>query len=112
MEFAKGFGTDIVTTHIGQVPEDKTCDKYKYMQEACFELAEFADKMGSHFAIETGPEPSARLGDFLDTLHSTGVAVNFDPANLVMCRRQRSCRRRSQIAEIHRAHPRKGRHGC
>lgn len=85
MEFAKGFGTDIVTTHIGQVSEDKTCDKYKYMQEACFELAEFADKMGSHFAIETGPEPSARLGDFLDTLHSTGVAVNFDPANLVMC---------------------------
>ena len=85
MEFAKAFGTDIVTTHIGQVPEDKTCDKYKYMQEACFELAEFADKMGSHFAIETGPEPSARLGDFLDTLHSTGVAVNFDPANLVMC---------------------------
>ncbi len=85
MEFAKAFGTDIVTTHIGQVPEDKTCDKYKYMQEACFELAEFADSMGSHFAIETGPEPAARLGDFLDTLNSTGVAVNFDPANLVMC---------------------------
>ncbi len=85
MEFAKEFGTDIVTTHIGQVPEDKTCDKYKYMQEACFELAEFADSMGSHFAIETGPEPAARLGDFLDTLNSTGVAVNFDPANLVMC---------------------------
>ena len=85
MEFAKGFGTDIVTTHIGQVPEDPTCDKYKIMQEACFQLAEFADSMGSHFAIETGPEPAARLGDFLDTLHSTGVAVNFDPANLVMC---------------------------
>lgn len=85
MEFAKEFGTDIVTTHIGQVPEDKNCDTYKIMQEACFQLAEFADSMGSHFAIETGPEPAARLGDFLDTLQSTGVAVNFDPANLVMC---------------------------
>lgn len=85
MEWAKFFGTDVVTTHIGQVPEDKTCDTYKIMQEACFELAEFADSMGSHFAIETGPEPAARLGDFLDTLHSTGVGVNFDPANLVMC---------------------------
>ncbi len=85
MEFAKAFGTDIVTTHIGQVPEDPTCDKYKIMQEACFQLAEFADSMGSHFAIETGPEPAERLGNFLDTLNSTGVAVNFDPANLVMC---------------------------
>lgn len=85
MEFAKAFGTDIVTTHIGQVPEDPTCDKYKIMQDACFQLAEFADSMGSHFAIETGPEPAERLGAFLDTLNSTGVAVNFDPANLVMC---------------------------
>ena len=85
MEYAKEFGTDVVTTHIGQVPADTTCDQYKVMQEACFELAEFADSMGSHFAIETGPEPAARLGDFLDTLNSTGVAVNFDPANLVMC---------------------------
>ncbi len=85
MEFAKEFGTDVVTTHIGKVPEDPTCDTYKIIQEACFQLAEFADSMGSHFAIETGPEPSARLGDFLDSLNSTGVAVNFDPANLVMC---------------------------
>ena len=84
MEFAKEFGTDVVTTHIGKVPEDPTCDTYKIIQEACFQLAEFADSMGSHFAIETGPEPSARLGDFLDSLNSTGVAVNFDPANLVM----------------------------
>ena len=84
MEFAKAFGTDVVTTHIGRVPEDKESDTYKIMQQACFELAEFADSMGSHFAIETGPEPADRLGDFLDTLGSTGVGVNFDPANLVM----------------------------
>ena len=43
-----------------------------------------ADSIGSHFAIETGPETSAALKRFLDGLHSTGVAVNLDPANLVM----------------------------
>lgn len=85
MEWAKFFGTDVVTTHIGQVPVDKECEAYHNMWESCHELAEFADSMGSHFAIETGPEPAARLGDFLDTLGSTGVGVNFDPANLVMC---------------------------
>ena len=54
------------------------------MQEACYELAMYADSIGSHFAIETGPETSAVLKQFLDGLHSTGVAVNLDPANLVM----------------------------
>ncbi len=84
MELAKKLGTDIVTTHIGVVPADTNHPRFKIMQEACGELAEFADNMGSHFAIETGPETSAVLKVFLDSLHSTGVAVNLDPANLVM----------------------------
>ena len=54
------------------------------MQEACYELSRYADSIGSHFAIETGPEKSATLKNFLDALGSKGVAVNLDPANLVM----------------------------
>ena len=84
LDLAKEFETDIVTTHIGVVPEDKSIDRYGIMQEACFELANYADSIGSHFAIETGPEKSIVLKDFLDGLGSTGVAVNLDPANLVM----------------------------
>lgn len=84
VDLAKDLGTNIVTTHIGVVPSDETCDRYKIMQEACFELANYADSMEAHFAIETGPERSEVLKGFLDTLGSTGVAVNLDPANLVM----------------------------
>ena len=69
---------------IGVVPEDKNHERYKIMQEACFALAAYADSVDAHFAIETGPETSAVLKRFLDGLHSTGVAVNLDPANLVM----------------------------
>ena len=81
---AKELETDIVTTHIGVVPGDKNHDRYKIMQEACHTLAEFADSLDAHFAIETGPETSAVLKEFLDSLGSKGVAVNLDPANLVM----------------------------
>ena len=81
---AKELETDIVTTHIGVVPSDKNHDRYKIMQEACHTLAEFADSLNAHFAIETGPETSAVLKEFLDSLGSKGVAVNLDPANLVM----------------------------
>ena len=84
LDLAKDLETDVVTTHIGVVPEDPTHERYGIMQEACFELARYADSIGSHFAIETGPETSATLKRFLDGLHSTGVAVNLDPANLVM----------------------------
>ena len=84
MELAKELECDVVTTHIGVVPEDSNHDRYKIMQEACFELAQYADSMKSHFAIETGPETSATLKKFLDSLNSKGVAVNLDPANLVM----------------------------
>jgi sugar phosphate isomerase/epimerase len=84
LDLAKELGTNVVTTHIGVVPEDKNHDRYKVMQEACYELSRYADEIGAHFAIETGPETSAVLKDFLDSLGSTGVGVNLDPANLVM----------------------------
>lgn len=84
IEMAKELETDVVTTHIGVVPEDVNHDRYKIMQEACYQLAEFADSIDAHFAVETGPETSANLKKFLDSLGSKGVGVNLDPANLVM----------------------------
>lgn len=84
MDLAKELETDIVTTHIGVVPSDPNHPRYKVMQEACFQLAQYADSIGSHFAVETGPETSLVLKGFLDSLGSRGVGVNLDPANLCM----------------------------
>jgi len=84
VDLALDMGTNIVTTHIGVVPGDVNCDTYKIMQDACNELAEYAYSNGAFFAIETGPEKATHLKQFLDSLDSRGVAVNLDPANLVM----------------------------
>ena len=84
VDLAKDLGTNIVTTHIGVVPADKNNERYKIMQEACFVLANYADSVEAHFAVETGPETAVVLKEFLDSLGSTGVAVNLDPANLKM----------------------------
>lgn len=84
LDLAKDLETDVVTTHIGVVPGEKTHPRYGIMEEACGKLAAYADSLQAHFAIETGPEPAATLKGFLDGLHSTGVAVNLDPANFVM----------------------------
>jgi len=84
IDLAKDLETDVVTTHIGVVPSDPNHDRYKIMQDACFQLAAYADSVNAHFAVETGPETSLVLKGFLDSLNSTGVAVNLDPANLRM----------------------------
>ena len=84
LDLACDLETDVVTTHIGVVPADVSHPRYAVMQEACRKLADIADSMDAHFAVETGPEPAKRLRAFLDSLGSRGVAVNFDPANLVM----------------------------
>ena len=85
LEMARELGTNIVTTHIGVVPETENCVQYESMHEVCYELAEYAKSMDGHFAVETGPEKSELLKKFLSSLGSDGVAVNLDPANLVMC---------------------------
>ena len=82
---AKELGTNIATTHIGVVPDDTECPQYASMHKVCYELAEFAKSIDGHFAVETGPEKSIPLKNFLDSLGSNGVSVNLDPANLVMC---------------------------
>ncbi|UUZ96345.1 sugar phosphate isomerase/epimerase [Paenibacillus sp. P25] len=84
LDLAVELGTNVVTTHIGVVPQDPGDPVYAEMQRACEELADYATRMNAYFAIETGPETAAHLKAFLDTLGGKGVSVNFDPANLVM----------------------------
>ena len=84
VDLALDFNTNIVTTHIGIIPEDKNNETYRVLQDACNELADYAHSKGAFFAIETGPEKAVVLKEFLDSLSSKGVAVNLDPANFVM----------------------------
>lgn len=84
MDLAKDLETSVVTTHIGVIPSDPNHDRFKILQDACEQLGEYGDKVGAYFAIETGPEKTETLKRFLDSLHSRGVKVNYDPANLVM----------------------------
>lgn len=84
LDLAIDLGTNIVTTHIGIVPADVNSPVYEAMQAACEELSLYARSMNAYFAIETGPETAATLKQFLDSLRSNGVSVNFDPANMVM----------------------------
>lgn len=84
MDLACDMGTNVVTTHIGVIPKDSKDKSYKNIHEAMSELGRYGEKTGVYLAIETGPEISGELKDFLDAIKSDYVKVNFDPANLIM----------------------------
>jgi len=84
LDLAAELDCNVITTHIGIIPEDKSCAAYEALQNACRELSEYAFKINSRVAIETGPEPVARLCEFADEIPGGCIAVNYDPANLVM----------------------------
>ena len=77
-------GCDVITTHIGVVPQDDTNPRYGVMRDAMSKLAIAGQREGCRFAIETGPEPPETLRKFLDTMPNKFVGVNYDPANLRM----------------------------
>ena len=84
IDMANKLGSQIVTTHIGVIPEDSTSERYAVMSEACAELDEYAQSCGSWIAIETGPEKIKTLSAFTDQFTHQRIAINYDPANLVM----------------------------
>ena len=83
IDLARSLGTSVVTTHIGVIPADKTCEQYKVMLEALTACGDYAKSQGVTMAIETGPETAPVLKDFVEAA-GDGVGVNLDPANFVM----------------------------
>ena len=82
VDLALALDCNVVTTHIGRVPEEVGCERWNNMLEACREVGSYAAQNGAAIAVETGPEPVPRLVKFLEGC--PGVGVNYDPANLVM----------------------------
>jgi len=84
MSLAQRLGVEVMTSHIGTIPDDPGAPGWRIAAEALEEIGAHGDKIGVVFASETGPESGAALANFLCTLKTNSVKVNYDPANLVM----------------------------
>jgi len=84
VDLAVDLGVSVITTHIGRLPEDKSAPAWRTGITAVTQIARYAEDRGCFFATETGPEEPSLLRSFLDEIPSKGIAVNYDPANLVM----------------------------
>jgi sugar phosphate isomerase/epimerase len=80
MDLAKEFDCNVVTTHVGVIDSETKANIAKAMKR----IGEYGERIGVKLALETGAEKCEVLKEFLDTLNSENIGVNFDPANLVM----------------------------
>ena len=83
VDLAETFGTRVITTHIGVIPEDRTEPRYAVMRDALTQCGLYAKEHGVTLAVETGPEKAKTLLAFLRDTEG-GVGVNLDPANFTM----------------------------
>lgn len=83
IDLAVEFGTKVVTTHIGVIPDDEANPRFAIMSAALTECGLYARERGVTLAIETGPEKAKTLLAFLKKTKG-GVGVNMDPANFAM----------------------------
>jgi sugar phosphate isomerase/epimerase len=66
------------------VPEDREHIDSMEVRDLVRRICDYAAKHGQTFALETGQEPAPVLLEFLKDVDRPNIAINFDPANLIL----------------------------
>jgi sugar phosphate isomerase/epimerase len=81
-------GPRVVVVQAGRLPdeaEEKTdSPRPRLLRESLLVLSGHGDRTGTRLALETGLESGAALRDYLQRFDTGSLAVNYDPANLLM----------------------------
>jgi L-ribulose-5-phosphate 3-epimerase len=84
MSLSFDLGPRLVIVQAGRVPEKDDTESGRLMREALERLGRYGDRTGTVLALETGLESGQVLADYLARFDTGGLAVNLDPANLLM----------------------------
>ena len=77
-------GVKILATHVGFIPEDAKAPMYGRMVQRVRAVCDLLAEHGLTLAMESGQETAEGLLHFLGGLDRDNVAVNFDPANMIL----------------------------
>ena len=81
---ARRLGIPIVMTHAGFLPHEPSDPAFAKLLGRMRQVARLFADHGLTLCCETGQESAAALVGFLDHLAEPNVAVNFDPANMLL----------------------------
>jgi len=83
-DFAAALGVPAIGLHIGVIPENQNEPEYKQILQATQRLCDHAAQNEQRVHLETGQESAATLLRFLQDVDRGTIAVNFDPANMIL----------------------------
>ncbi|MBI5386296.1 MAG: sugar phosphate isomerase/epimerase [Verrucomicrobia bacterium] len=81
---ARKLGLPLVMFHAGFLPHDPRDPTFGKLLERIRKIARLFADQGITLCFETGQETAASLVSFLEHLNEPNVAVNFDPANMLL----------------------------
>lgn len=81
---ARKLGLDYVTFHAGFIPHDPKDPALPKMVDRLKQIAQLFAEQSINLGFETGQERATDLLHVLQTLSKPNIAVNFDPANMIL----------------------------
>ena len=83
MRMAYDLGADVVVNHCGTIaPEEDP--RREILRGVLSDLGDYSQRVGAFLACETGSEPLATLGQFIESLPPGSVRVCLNPGNLIV----------------------------
>jgi len=82
--FARALGVDAIGMHLGAVPEDTSAPEYAALLDAVRTVCDTCASNNQRFHLETGQETAKALLRFIQDVDRDNLAVNFDPANMIL----------------------------
>ncbi len=83
-DYARELGVDAIGMHLGFVPPDPQASAFHEIVEATRIVCDHCAKNNQFFHLETGQETAEELVQFIQAVDRSNLAVNFDPANMIL----------------------------
>jgi len=83
-DYACEMGVDAIGMHLGFVPQDPHASAFHEIVEATRIVCDHCAKDNQFFHLETGQETADELAQFIRAVDRPNLAVNFDPANMIL----------------------------
>jgi len=84
MSLAFDVGAKCVIVQAGGVPAEAESTRGQMLKESLTALGHHGDRVGAMLALESGLDSGEKLKTYLDAFDTGGLAVNYDPANMMV----------------------------
>ena len=83
-DFGKLLGVPALGLHIGFIPESPSDPDFQELVRITQEVCDYLKVNGQNLHLETGQETAETLLAFFDAVGRDNLAINFDPANMIL----------------------------